>query len=137
MDSVTISPVFFLWALSLTFIPLSVNKHGLSVNSAVSLITEHMLCIEAGLGCGKDDKETAQLLQLRLMGIVSRDPPANLPSLSHRGHTLGDREIQMFTNKITQAAVLQAVSRNVEERWRKEIRVRRDWFGKASRKRKC
>lgn len=123
MDSVTISPVFFLWALSLTCIPLSVNIHILSVNSAVSLITEHMLCTEARLGCGKDDKETAQLLQLRLMGIVSRDPPASLPSLSHRGHTLGDRAIQMSTNKVTQAAVLQAVSRNVEERWRNQTRL--------------
>ena len=127
MDSVTISPVFFLWALSLTFIPLSVNIHVLSVNSAVSLITEHMLCIEAKLGCGKDDKETAQLLQLRLMGIMSRDPPANLPSLSHREHTLGDRAIQMSTNKITQAAVLQAVSRDVEERWRNQSQTRLAW----------
>jgi len=74
---------------------------------AVSLITEHMLWIEAWLGCGKDDKERARLLQLRLMGIVSSDSPPNLPTLSCRGHTPRGRPIQMFTNKITQAAVLQ------------------------------
>lgn len=57
---------------------------------AVSVITEHMLCIEAWLGCGKDDKERAQLLQLRLMGIVSSDSPCQPPSpLTQRVHTWG------------------------------------------------